>query len=92
MSLTTTIDSKTGETKTFWLDASFGCRKTEVTCATRTQPVYEVRWSTSVYGSATGSRKFRDREIAAQWYMSKKKKHCRPEWSMHTTGTHEVAA
>ncbi len=97
MPWTTTIDGKTGEQKTFWLDASFGCRKsqTSIRCATPTHPVVEITWITSRYSAARSARKFDytglGRKTAEEFFNSKKNKRCRPTWTHHTTGTHEIA-
>jgi len=93
MPWTTTIDAKTGKTKSFWLDASFGCKKRiqKSVNATRTHPVWEVRWSNTRTGPLDQCRKFTFREDAESFFFSKKRKKQRPEFVYHTSGVHDIA-
>ena len=96
MPWTTTIDGKTGEQKTFWLDASFGCKPASkhLSAADSHHPVYEVTWITSRYSPERSSRKFDcgpGRESAVSFFEAKKRKRCQPRLIQHNTGTHEIA-
>lgn len=92
MPWTTTIDAKTGATKTFFLDASFGCSraKREETCATNSQPIFEVTWLKSRYSEERDSRKFWNRETASDFFAKKKTARTKPEWHHHISGVHAI--
>lgn len=93
MPWTTTIDAKTGQTRTFFLDSSFGChdpkRLRGGVCATRERPVIEVKWHRARNAPADQSRKFDNRERAAEFFHSKQRKRQRPEWIHHDSGVHD---
>ena len=87
---TTLIDAATGESRSFFLDCSFGCKTKPTTrCACPHWPVFEVRWCDSKHGEANQSRKFTDRRDAESFHASKKRKRQRPEWKFHNSGIHE---
>lgn len=92
MPLTTLIDARTGETRTFYLDPSFGCKRRQQSdvCATRTQPIWEVRYATARCGPLDQCRKFDDRREAADFIQGRKLRRQRFDLIYHTSGLHNI--
>lgn len=96
MPWTTTIDRESGEKKTFFLDASFGCRKrlTAIWAGPNiSQRIWEVRWNRSRHGSDMQSEKFGMRESAYKRRSELIRKGYKPEPVIsHSNGLHTVIA
>lgn len=86
------VDARTGRSRIVSIDASFGCRtQSTPTNATRTQPVYEVRWSRVRRGERDQSRKFTTRDGASDWFKGRHMRRMNPEFIVHVSGMHDVA-